>query len=302
MSMSKRRLISTAIVLTIAVGAMVWALISGRHLSRSSDAASESAKVDEHSVFLDESDDDDLIRVSSIDEVVQLARQSLANMSTSCDDYTARFVKQELDKSGKLSEFSEIQLKVQTRMRNATDDAPKRVYLYFVQPDSVKGREVIWCEDMHDGMMLVHETGLLGLMTLRLDPEGILAMQGQRYPISHIGITPLVEKLIERGEALRDNPEVTVTIKRHHSFDHVSAELIQIRRHTPGNSDDDFSLAEIIYDPQRILILSYRSFGWPEKAGSPLPLLESYAYHDLTMNVGLTDTDFDPANPKYSFP
>ena len=242
------------------------------------------------------------IRDSSIDEVLRLARKSLEKMSTSCDDYTARFVKQELSSSGSLSEFSEIQVKIQTRFRNETNDAAKRVYLRFNKPQKVDGREVIWAEDMHEAKLVVHEAGLLGLMTLRLDPTGLLAMQGQRYPISEIGISRLVEKLIERGEADRDNPEIEVTIRQGHPFDDVDAELIRIRRDRPSQSEDDFSLAEIVFDPQRMLILSYRSFGWAKSPDEPPPLQESYAYHDLALNVGLTKADFDPANPDYDYP
>ncbi len=68
-------------------------------------------------------------------------------------------------------------------------------------------------------------------------------------------------------------------------------------------------MAEIAYDPERQLILSYRSFGWPANAEgitsgdvAELPLLESYNYHDVKTNVGLTEADFDTKNPEYSFP
>ncbi len=293
---TRRQWITNAIALAIAFGAG-WLAGSRGGASRSlvdMDIKPEMVSADSLS--------SDSVRKSSIEEVLQLARGALATMSTTCDDYTARFVKQELSSSGTLSEFSEIQLKVQTRLRNETDDAPKRVYLRFTKPANVDGREVIWAEDLHDAKMVVHEAGLLGLVTLRLDPDGLLAMQGQRYPISEIGITRLVEKLIERGEVDRDNPEIDVTIKSGYPFDNVDAQLIQIRRERPGQSEDDFSLAEITFDPNRMLILSYRSFGWPEKPGQTPPLQESYAYHDLAVNVGLTEADFDPANPDYQFP
>ena len=90
-----------------------------------------------------------------------------------------------------------------------------RVYLSFQSPSSVKGREVIWGEDLYDGKMAVHEVGLLlSMKTFWLDPNGIFAMQGQRYPISEIGLVRLVEKLIERGPVDRDSPDVSVTHHR----------------------------------------------------------------------------------------
>ncbi|TWU40873.1 hypothetical protein Poly41_17080 [Novipirellula artificiosorum] len=231
------------------------------------------------------------------------ARES---MSENLNDYTARFVKQEVDTTGVLGGMTEIELKVQTRLRDQADSAPMRVYLNFTAPESVRGREVIWAADMHEGLLVVHEAGLLGMLTLSLDPTGMLAMRGQRYPIYEIGLVRLVEKLIERGQKDLDNPDIEVTITSDYLLEEVPAELIQVRRTKPPPSnsvdEDNFSLAEIVIDPQRQLILSYRSFGWPASEGTPPPLQESYTYHDIQTNVGLSEKDFDPKNPAYRFP
>ncbi|MDG2221567.1 MAG: DUF1571 domain-containing protein [Rubripirellula sp.] len=236
-------------------------------------------------------------------EVLDLAVATRQNMALTLKDYQGRFIKQEVDKNGVLGGVSEISVKVQTRFRDEAGDAPKRVYLKFIAPQNVKGREVIWAEDLYDGKMAVHEVGLLlGLKTLWLDPEGILAMQGQRYPVSEIGLVKLTEKLIERGEKDRNNPDITVVMMPDQSLEDVEAQLIQVRRSKPSGTKDDFSLAEIVFDPERQLILGYRSFGWPEQAEGDPPLLESYLYRDVETNVGLTDKDFDTTNPGYNFP
>ncbi|WP_372721787.1 DUF1571 domain-containing protein [Novipirellula sp.] len=242
-------------------------------------------------------------RESSLEEVIQIATQSRVAMTRSLHSYTARFVKQEVDSSGVLGEQTEMQLKVQTRFRDGDETAGKRVYLHFLAPESVKGREVIWAEDLHDGKLLVHEAGLLGLAPIPpLDPNGFLAMRGQRYPISEIGIVRLVEKLIERGQQDLGNPDIQVTITRDFLLDKVSADLIQVKRAKPSGKEDDFSLAEIVIDPARQLILRYRSFGWPPSADEVAPLQESYTYHDIQTNVDLTELDFDPKNPEYGYP
>jgi hypothetical protein len=236
-------------------------------------------------------------------ELLDLAQAARQSMSASLDDYTADFVKQEVDKNGTLGGVSEMTMKVQTRLRGDSEQAPMRVYLKFHAPENIKGREVIWAEDLHEGKMAVHEVGLLlSLKTLWLDPEGILAMQGQRYPIGEIGLVKLTEKLIERGEKDRNNPDITVTLSPDRSQPGLETQLIQVRRAKPSGSEDDFSLAEVVFDPQRQLILSYRSFGWSEQPGIDPPLLESYTYRNVQTNVGLSESDFDPSNPEYSFP
>ncbi len=242
-------------------------------------------------------------RSLAMGEVLDMAKAARQSMSQTLDDYTARFVKQEVDASGVLGEETELHVKVRTRFRGEGEQAPMQVYLKFARPESVNGREVVWVEDMNEGKMAVHENYFpLSLKTIWLDPNGFLAMQGQRYPISEVGLVRLVEKLIERGEVDRDNPDIKVTITRDHVVGDTPAELIQVRRSKPGGGTDDYSLAEIAIDPARQLILSYRSFGWPEESGAAAPLLESYSYYDVKTNVGLTDADFDPSNPSYAFP
>ena len=128
-------------------------------------------------------------------------------------------------------------------------------------------------------------------------------MRGQRYPITNIGLTRLVEMLIERGTADVGNPNVNVTLTKNHPFDGQMAELIQVRRTEPSGGPEDYSIGEIVFDRERMLILQYRSYGWSNDPNQPVgPLLESYSYYDLKTNVGLTEADFDPDNPNYRYP
>ncbi len=290
MNVRKKTILSAAIVLLAVV---VFLVTRGNRPSGNEVANAAPTRIERP-----ESSDE-----MTMTDVLDMAQAARDQMSRSLDDYTARFVKREVEANGKLGEETEIQMKVQTRLRGDTEEAPLRVYLHFQKPESVRGREVIWAEDLYDGKMAVHEVGLLlSLKTIWLDPNGLLAMQGQRYPISEIGIVRLVEKLILRGERDRNDPSVNVTLDTDHQFGSLKAHLIQVRREKSTGGEDDYSLAEIVFDPERQLILSYRSFGWPQEPGGEPPLLESYAYYDLETNVGLTDADFDPKNPDYSFP
>ena len=72
----------------------------------------------------------------------------------------------------------------------------------FLAPDNLKGQEVIYVEGANDGKLIGHAgSGLMALAgTKWLDPKGTLAMIGQRYPITELGIANLVRRLIEVGE------------------------------------------------------------------------------------------------------
>jgi hypothetical protein len=287
----------------VAVIALLWVWRSHRRPAEV--LAAPPVSLDERAAPARSSPDDrePSTRELTMADVLEMARRARAAMAENLDDYTARFVKQEVDHRGVLGEQTEMLIKEQTRLRGDREDAPLRVYLKFLAPQSLHGREVIWGEDLYDGRLAVHEVGLLlSLKTIWLDPNGIFAMQGQRYPISEIGLVRLVEKLIERGEQDRDSPDVRVTLHTDHRLGDLATQLIQVRRTRPGGRQDDFSRAEIVIDPQRQLILRYRAFGWPEAADQPPPLQESYTYYDVQTNVGLTEADFDVNNPQYGFP
>jgi hypothetical protein len=236
-------------------------------------------------------------------EVLQLAEESLQHLIANVDGYTTRMIKHEQDRNGVLQEPSEMFMKIRTRHVGGEPGQGLRAYLRFETPESAKGREVIWIEDQNDGQLLVREAGFLGsMMTAKLEPTNFLAMRGQRYPITELGLTNLVRKLIERGSRDVDNPDVRVIRTPGHEFDGKSLTLLQIQRSQPSDQPDDFSLAEVVIDEEQKLIVSFRSFGWPESEGETPPLIESYEYHDLIINPKLTDLDFDPANPDYTFP
>ncbi len=237
-----------------------------------------------------------------MDEVLQIAEDSLLHIRQTLNDYTATLVKQETF-AGVLSEPNQLTIKMQCPHRGGKldDSEPTRVYLRFNRPADVAGREVIWAEDLHDGKLVVHEAGLLGLLTVRLDPAGLIAMRGQRYPIYVIGMTKLVQKLIERGEVDRRNPGVSVTITTGIKLDDSACELIVVKHQQPSGAEDDFSRAEICFDSVRRLPLRYTAYGWNADGGDA-PLIESYSYTNIQTNVGLTEADFDPQNPSYQFP
>lgn len=238
----------------------------------------------------------------SMAEMLEIAETALERTVADVDDYTARMIKHEQDRSGVLQPPSEVLMKVVTRHSGGTPGGPMKVYMRFESPDEVRGREVIWVENENDGKMRVREAGMIGsMMTVSLEPDSFLAMRGQRYPITEVGLTRLLEKLIERGSEDRDDPNVHVFKTEGYRFENRELTLLQIEHERPNGRDDDFSLAELVLDRQNNVVVRFRSFGWPVAGESAPPLIESYEYHDLRFNVGLTPEDFQTTNPEYTF-
>ena len=62
-----------------------------------------------------------------------------------------------------------------------------------------------------------------------------------------------------------------------------------------------FHMAEVSVDDELGVPIFYRAFDFPTEEGGEPVLLEQYVYQKIKINVGLTDSDFDPDNPSYGF-
>ncbi len=209
------------------------------------------------------------------------------------NDYTAVVVKRERV-GGKVGEHEKMFIKIRHR--------PFSVYLYFLSPANLRGQEVIFIEGQNDGKMWAHGSGMRGRMfgTVSLKPDGVIAMQGNRYPITEIGLLNLVNRLIEVGEADIKYGECEVKFyKGAKVADRVST-CIEVVHPVPRRNFR-FHLARIFVDDELNLPIRYESYSWPTTPGGAPELIEEYTYLDLKLNVGLTDADFDIRNPNYQF-
>ncbi len=236
-----------------------------------------------------------------LDPVLKLARSELDAFSQNVVDYTAMMLKRERI-GGKLGEENRMMVKIiNRRLVDNKLETPLHAYLRFESPKSIRGREVIWVEGKNDGNLIAHESGLFNLMSVTLPPDGSLAMMGNKYPITGIGMGNLYVKLIEKGERDRRLGDCEVTIREKEHFDDRPIVLIEVK-HPQKRPDFDFHIARIYLDTDRHLPLRYESYLWPNKPSDEAPLEEQYTYQDIQLNVGLTEADFDPKNPAYQFP
>ena len=209
-------------------------------------------------------------------------------------DYTALLIKQETV-NGEKQAAQAMELKVRHE--------PFSVYLKFRYPQDVAGQQVIYIKGQNNDNMLAHGIGLQRrLGTLPLDPNGLIAMRGNKYPITEIGLLNLVDKLVEVGEKDVKFGECTVNyyegIKTTEGRECTMIEVI----HPVPRKNFLFYVARILVDNEYNVPIRYESYEWPTEKDSELPLIEAYDYQKLRLNVGLTDEDFDIKNPKYNFP
>jgi hypothetical protein len=220
--------------------------------------------------------------------VLRWAKQGLPAIEN-LQDYSATLVKRERIR-GKLSGYEYLSIKIRHK--------PLSVYARFLAPVGVEGQEVIYIAGQNQGNMWAHKAR--SSLTVSLRPEGLLAMNGRRYPLTEIGLVNLVRRLVEVGEQDVHYGECEVKYFMGAKVDKRPCTVIQVV-HPVQRDTFSFHLARVFVDDELKVPIRYESHYWPREPGGEPLLLEEYTYLDLKMNNGFTDADFSPENPEYHF-
>ena len=224
---------------------------------------------------------------------LELAQKGLSELRGKIKDYSCTVVKRErID--GKLGEHEYMFAKVRHE--------PFSVYLYFLAPDTVKGQEVIWVEGQNDGNMLAHAgSGVRAMVgTVSLKPNGALAMQGNRYAVTEIGVENLARRLVEVAEHDKQFGECEVNFYKDAKVNGRVCTCVQVVHPVPRRNFR-FHLARVFIDDEYLIPIRYEAYDWPHEQGGQPVLMEEYTYMNVKPNNGFTDADFDPKNAAYKF-
>jgi outer membrane lipoprotein-sorting protein len=200
------------------------------------------------------------------------------------ENYRTIFHKQERVE-GKLMEEETVSFKFKK---------PFKVYMRWIK-GPYKGRELLYADGWNNNRMMVHDSGIAGMITVNLDPKGSLAMKGNRHPITDSGLDHLVKLMgdhVRRG--IRDGElefkvvgEETVYGRRTQRIEIVS----------PRNRAKKYYCyrATLNLDLEKKVPIKVQIYDWDNS------LVENYGYEDLRFNGNLVDADFSPKNPEYRF-
>ncbi len=234
-----------------------------------------------------------------LDTAITVAEEGLAHIQANVSDYTALMVKRERV-NGNLGDVEYIRIKVRNGRETEQGPVPFSIYMSFLKPRAVKGREVIWVKGKNDNKLSAHETGMVGFKTFHLDPDGFLAMRGNRYPIYEAGIENLVIRLIEKATRDRSAGDCEVQYIEGAKINNRTCKMIQVV-HNERRAPYEFHKAQVFIDDEMNIPVRYASYDWPSTPGGKPVLMEEYTYINVDLNVGLTDLDFDITNPEYSY-
>jgi hypothetical protein len=233
--------------------------------------------------------------------VLEYAQRRLQEMDGEIKDYTCTLVRRER-LGGELSDHVHAQVKFrQQQVRDGVVVVPFSVYMRFLSPADVEGREVLYVQGRNKGNLIVRRGGRrFKFITLAVDPKSEVVLRESRYPIAELGITNLTERLIEVGKQDLKRDEIEVGYIEEAKVNARVCTVIQIT-HPVRRDHFKYHLARVFIDDELQVPIRYASYDWPEREGDAPPLLEEYTYLDLKLNVGLGDWDFDHRNPDYKF-
>jgi hypothetical protein len=234
-----------------------------------------------------------------LDPAIELAKARLEAIRGELFDYQAIMVKRERI-GGELKKPEFMKVKFRNRRTRDGVNVPFSVYMRFLKPENIRGREVIYVEGQNNGKLVAHDTGLAGLITVYLDPTGPMAMQNSRYPIYDAGLENLVSKLIEKAERDKAAGDCQVEFIEDAKINDRPCTKIRVT-HAEKREPYDFNVAEVFIDNELQVPIRYAAYTWPRVNGAEPELLEEYTYLNLELNPGFTDKDFDPSNPEYDY-
>ena len=170
---------------------------------------------------------------------------------------------------------------------------PFKVYMRWLSPS--KGQESLYVQGANHNKIRAHGCGLVGFVTVNLEPTGAQAMQNSRHPITEAGLHNLVQKIA--ANVRRGLREGELTSKDHGEQTVYGRKTRELEGVLPKEASKGYYCFRCVVnlDLETKMPVKIQIFDWQDR------LVECYGYETLKLNPGLSDKDFDPKNPEYHF-
>jgi hypothetical protein len=200
------------------------------------------------------------------------------------NDYRAIFHKQERV-AGKLLPEETILLKFQK---------PLKIYMKWIG-EPLKGTEALFVRGQYDNKVVGHRGGILGAVTLSLDPKGSTAMKGNRHPITEAGFGFIIQEMRRGVDTALKYGELEIIRIGEEDIKGRPATVVEARFNARGGRK--YYASRMVVHIDKDLMLPVANAFYDDKN----VLFEKYSFGEVKLNVGLTARDFSRYNDEYRF-
>lgn len=202
-------------------------------------------------------------------------------------DFTCNFHKEEYKKGQLPKEVAFMKFRTN----------PRAVYMKWIGEEK-KNQEIIWRKGQNDDKIRAHK-GSFPDVTVNLEPDSWMAMKDNRHPIQQAGFQHTIELIGRDFKMATENPELAkIEDLGEKNILGTNARCFDATLDKDKNPKFYARKARICVSTQ--LKIPVRVQIWDREDGE-LRLVEDYGYENVKVNVGLTDSDFDPENKEYKF-
>lgn len=228
----------------------------------------------------------------AIAEAIREAENSLKALEQVAD-YSCVLVKRERI-GGQLSANEHLSIKLR--------HDPYSVYVRYLSPERIRGLEAIYVHGLNENQVLVHPHGLKGRLVrmVKLDPLGKLAMEGNRYPITELGVKHMAECWLNEARHDVQFTHCDAKTMPGAKLDGKVCTCLELKRRQRRH-DLPYQMTRLYIDPETQFPIRYEAFEWSQVPDGEPELAEEYTYRDLKPNLRFEPLDFDVQNPEYGF-
>ncbi len=229
------------------------------------------------------------------------AETALKRFDSEIEGYTCLLIKRERIQDD-LSEHQYLWMKVREPRRQGQQiTTPQSIYIRYLKPAYLAGREILYVENERDGKVLARKGGRrLPNLTMPIRPDSSLAMAQSRQPISKAGIRHLLEELVQSMRNELVDSDCVLNEYKSAKMSGRPCRHFEVRQQVrkPGL---EYQVARVLLDEELRLPVYFASYAWSDQPDGEPVLQEEYMFTRLKLNPNLTDADFQRDNPEYKF-
>ena len=179
---------------------------------------------------------------------------------------------------------------------------PFSVYMKYITPDDIEGREIVFVEGQYNGRMIVTKGGFrpaLAHITRAIKTDSQLARSESNHSLKELGIASMMKQLLDVAYSTEQFPDCKIEFIVNASIDNRACTVIQIT-HEPKSNAFPFYKGQVFIDNQYQVPVRFVCYNWPDSSGIAT-IREEFTYTNIIPNISVSDADFDYRNPRYGF-